>query len=168
MRVNLSKLKTATFLIAAFLVACAVFFVWRSCLHSVGNLVVGGRPPEADFVGQWLLDPQSLPSVTNRTGTTVLHAGLTLYANGRFTAVDFPIEDGFSNPKWRLKTGAGRWELYRNQYWVIDLGFVDGFSTPLVIREKQGQILALTDTVGGPDSGEMWIWRRAKSLQKTF
>ena len=83
-------------------------------------------------------------------------------ADGRFTATDFPIEDGFSSPKWRLKSGEGHWELYRNQYWVVSLGFADGFGTPLDIRAKNGNVAALTYSVGDPDSNELWIWRRAK------
>jgi hypothetical protein len=123
-------------------------------------LVVQGKPAETEFVGRWQLDSVSLPSVTNRTGTTVVRAELILRGDGRFTATDFPIEDGFSSPKWRLKSGEGQWELYRNQYWVVSLGFADGFSTPLDIREKGGSKVALTYSVGDPDSNELWIWRR--------
>jgi hypothetical protein len=89
-----------------------------------------------------------------------VRAELTLKPDGRFTATDFPIEDGFTNPKWRLKSGEGYWELYRNQYWVVSLGFLDGFGTPLDIRVKNGRVVALTYSVGDPDSNERWIWRR--------
>lgn len=136
--------------------------VWRNWERNVGSLVVETKPAEGAFVGRWRLEGTSLPPVANRTGKTVVRAELLLRADGRFTARDFPIEDGFSSPKWSLKSGSGYWELYRNQYWVVDLGFADGFGTPLVIRQKHGQVVALTYSVGGPDSNELWIWRRAK------
>jgi hypothetical protein len=134
--------------------------------RNLGSLVVGTKPAEAAFVGRWQLESKSLPSVTNRTGNRVVRAELLLTADGRFTATDFPIEDGFSNPKWYLKSGAGFWKLSQSLHWVVDLGFADGLSTPLDIRTKNGAVVALTYAVGDPDSNELWIWRRESAAQK--
>ena len=158
----MSKSRAVASLLVVFCIVGIASVLWRNWGRNVGSLVVETKPVEAAFVGRWELESTSLPSVTNRTGKTVIRAELLLRADGRFTATDFPIEDGFSSPKWRLKSGEGHWELYRNQYWVVDLGFADGFGTPLVIRQKHGQVVALTDSVGGPDSNELWIWRLAK------
>ena len=157
----MSKSRVITALLVVLCIGVVVSVVWRNWGRNVGALVVEGKPPEAAFVGHWQLVSTSLPSVTNRTGKTVLRPQLTVTADGRFTATDFPIEDGFSSPKWRLKSGEGHWELSRNQYWVVSLGFLDGFGTPLDIRAKNGSVVALTYSVGDPDSNELWIWRRA-------
>jgi hypothetical protein len=157
----MSKSRVVTFLLGVLCIAVVVSVVRRNSGRNVGGLVVEGKPAETAFVGRWELETASLPSVTNRTGKTLIRAQLTLTPDGRFTATDLPIEDGFSNPKWRLKSGEGHWELYRNQYWVVSLGFADGFSTPLDIRAKNGNLIALTYSVGDPDSNERWIWRRA-------
>jgi len=53
-------------------------------------------------------------------------------------------------------------KILLGQYWVMSLGFADGFGTPLDIRAKHGKVAALTYSVVGPDSTELWIWRRAK------
>ena len=148
----MSKSRVLTFLLVVLCMAAVVSVIWRNWGRNVGAFVVEAKPTEAEFFGRWQLDATSLPSVTNRTGKTVFRAELTLRANGRFTATDFPIEDGFSSPKWRLKSGEGHWELYRNQYWVVSLGFADGFGTPLDIRAKNGNVAALTYSVGDPDS----------------
>jgi hypothetical protein len=147
--------------LVALFVAAAGEVVWRNWGRNVGDLLVQQRPAEGLFVGRWHLQSTSLPSVTNRTGKTSIRSEIVLEENGHFTATDFPVEDAFSSPKWRLKSGEGRWELYRNQYWVVDFGFADGFSTPLDIRVKNGRITALTYSVATPDSNELWIWRRA-------
>lgn len=156
----MSKSKVAVCLLVVLCIAAVASVVWHNWGRNIGGLVVEGRPAETAFVGRWQLDAASLPSVTNRTGKAVIRPQLTLTADGRFTATDFPIEDGFSSPKWRLKSGEGHWELYRNQYWVVSLGFLDGFGTPLDIRAKNGSVVALTYSVGDPDSNELWIWRR--------
>ena len=158
----MSKSRVVAYLLVVLCIAGIASVVWRNWGRNVGSLVVETKPAEAAFVGRWQLESTSLPSVTNRTGKTVIRAELLLTADGRFTATDFPIEDGFSSPKWRLKSGEGHWELYRNQYWVVSLGFADGFGTPLDIRAKNGSIAALTYSVGDPDSNELWIWRRVK------
>lgn len=157
----MSKYKVVTVsLLAVLFIAIVVSVFWRNWGRNVGSLVVEEKPAEAMIVGHWQIESASLPSVANRTGRTVIRAELTLMADGRFTATDFPIEDSFSSPKWRLKSGEGHWELYRNQYWVVSLGFLDGFGTPLDVRAKKGSIVALTYSVGDPDSSELWIWRR--------
>jgi len=156
----MGKFKLVTFLFFVLCVAVVVSVVRRNWGRDVGGLVVDGKPAQTAFVGHWQLDSTSLPSVTNRTGKTLIRAQLRLMEDGRFTATDFPVEDGFSRPKWRLKSGDGHWELYRNQYWVVSLGFADGFSMPVDIRAKNGGTVALTYSVGDPDSNERWIWRR--------
>jgi hypothetical protein len=158
----MSKSRVVLSLLVALCVVGIASVLWRNWGRNVGSLVVETKPAEAVFVGRWELESTSLPSVTNRTGKTVICAGLLLMGDGRFTATDFPTEDGFSSPKWRLKSGVGHWELYRNQYWVVSLGFEDGFGTPLDIRAKGGNVKALTYSVGDPDSNEVWIWRRVK------
>lgn len=158
----MSKSRAVTSLLVVFCITGIALVIWRNWGRNVGSLVVEAKPAEAAFVGRWQLERTSFPSVTNRTGKTAVCSELLLAANGRFTAIDFPIEDGFSSPKWRLKSGEGYWELYSNQYWVVSLGFADGFGVPLDIRAKSGNVAALTYSVGHPDSNELWIWRRVK------
>jgi hypothetical protein len=83
--------------------AAGVSVVRRNWGRNVGSLLVQGQPTEAEFIGRWQLQNRSLLSVTNRTGTTTVRAEVTLKRGGRFTATDFPVEDGFSTPslRWR-------------------------------------------------------------------
>jgi hypothetical protein len=150
--VALKKSNLGCIVLAALFLSAAGSVIWRNWGRNVGDLLVQQKPAETVVIGRWQLQSTSLPSVTNRTGKTSIRAEIVFQQNGRFTATDFPVEDAFSSPKWRLKSGEGRWELYRNQYWVVDVGFADGFSTPLDIRAKNGRVVALTYSVGDPTS----------------
>jgi len=144
----------------ALLLLCGISIVRRNWGRNAGNLAVGAPPGKADFIGTWHLDTKSFRLFSNSTNVVKPTSELTLMANGRFTAKEFPVEDVFATPRVRLKTGEGHWELYKNQYWVVDLGFLDGFGFPLDIRTKNGSVSALTFSAHDPDSDELWIWRK--------
>jgi hypothetical protein len=156
----MTRLRVAILLLIALGAAVFALAVWRNWGRNAGNLVVDGRLANATVAGRWQLQSTSMLSVTNRTGTTVTSSELTLLADGHFAATEFPVEDGFSTPKWHLKSGNGNWELCRLQHWTVSLEFADGFSFPLDIRAANESVVALTYSVGDPDSSEIWTWRR--------
>jgi hypothetical protein len=117
------------------------------------------KPSEAAFVGRWQLESSSLPSVLARTGQKPTNSHLILGPDGRFTAESFPVEDPFTKPDFRLMSGEGRWELSRQQVWVLDLIFPGGRSWSLEIRNENGGPVALwNDVYADPD--ERWTWRK--------
>lgn len=121
------------------------------------------KPNEAGFVGRWQLEASSLPSVLARTGRKPADSHLILEADGRFTAVSFPVEDHFTKPNYRLESGEGRWELSQNQYhvWSLDLVFPGGKCRSLDIRNDNGGLVTLGHAVYEPESSERWTWRKA-------
>src|SRR5437867_10571273 len=123
---NLSKYRLCAAFAVLFLAGVGSV-ICRNWGTAVGDLAVSAKPSEKEIVGRWRVQSTSMRSITNRTGKTLVRPELTIRPDGRFSATDFPVEDSFRNPRWRLKSGEGYWELSRSQYWVVDLGFLDGF-----------------------------------------
>lgn len=120
------------------------------------------RPVESSFVGRWVLDPMSLPSVKKRIGEPPANSELVLGPDGRLTVTGMPYEEGGTRlPPFALVAGEGRWRIERQQDWAVTFALDGGRNVTLDIRTKDGVPAELAHSVGSADSNELWIWKKA-------
>lgn len=95
------------------------------------------KPAESAVAGTWVLQAKSSPSIVKRMGRAPKDSRIVFTADGRFTAVDLPMEDAFQNPKYRFFTGEGRWRLEQQNGWMLSLT-VDHGGYPLFFADGGG------------------------------
>lgn len=148
--------------------ACLATIIWfafeqaRSVQHTAGEFVLINKPSDEAIVGSWQFDPSGARSVSDRVGKAPLPSTLWFEANGRLVAANFPFANPFKTPRWRVRSGAGRWSVYKQKNWVVSIALEGENNTSLDIREMSGRVASLTYSPGDPDGAEIWIWRRTK------
>lgn len=127
-----------------------------------GRYKVMDRPNEQSFVGRWILDPESIPSVRRHAGRPPSGSELVFGSNGSLIVADMPYETNSALlPDAELVSSTGTWRLELHQDWVMTFALGDRRGGTLFIELKDGMPAMLTHGVLDPDSSERWVWRKA-------
>lgn len=124
------------------------------------------KPNEADLIGTWVPDTDTLKDIRDRGHYDMDRAStrLILRSDGSFEMVDIPDwwRDPFGKSEGRLQSDRGTWRLKEQSpgsLWELGLDFPRWGGTTISLRRNKSPYL-IHFTLGDPDNGEAMTFVR--------